>query len=339
MVNIISKPIRRLIETKQFQAGSPLAFDLPCQYDYNTIEVEVSGDLTVTTAPTTYHINAAARLLQRLNLFSDGSTNLIQITGQAAALANFEVGLARNITNPGASATGTVPVRAVYRLNLSTPDGERPNDSALHTGKQYMTKLTLQAQCASAVADLVSAAGSFSAAFGTINVSVWAVQTQYFDVNKYLEARLVKNESIIVETINATTSEKRVKLPTGMLLRGVKLLAYDDDGVPSDAVINNIQIKSGIDVPFNLPWDVTQDLNRADYRLTDSQVLAGIAFADLIPDGAGRASMAKLYNAINLTELDLVLDVTKPAGGDATVVAIPQFFIPQAAKVAANNAQ
>lgn len=316
----------RFVEQKTFQFGDTLSFDMPRGFDLDTILVEVTGSLTITTAPTSYHANSAARLVDRLELFSDGSTKLTEISGVMACLGDFERAMTRQVVNPGASATGTVPVTAYYVLDRVNADGLRPKDSALHTQSPYMSKLTMEVKTG-ALNDLVNSAGSFNGALNSITVKVYVAQTREFTAEGLTEQRLVKNESLIVETIDSTTTNKRIKLATGMMLRGCKIYALDDSGVLDNTIINNIQIKSGADVPYSYDGATVRAFNKISYRITDNQHLDGFYFADLTPNG----NLNKLYDAINVSELDLILDVTKPSGGDGTIVIVPQQFIRQPA--------
>lgn len=316
----------RFVEQKTFAFGDTLSFDMPRGFDLDTILVEVTGSLTITTAPTQYHANSAARLIDRLELFSDGSTKLTEASGIMKSLGLFERGMKRSITNPGGAATGTVPVKAYYVLDRINADGLRPKDSSLHTQSPFMSKLTMEVKTTSSINDLVHTAGSFNGALNSITVKVYVAQTREFTQAGLAEGRMVKNESLIVETIDSTTTNHRVKLATGMMLRGCQIYALDDSGALDNTIINNIQIKSGSDVPFSFDGATVETINKLSYDISDNQWLDGFYFADLTPMG----NLNKLYDARGASELDLILDVTKPSGGDGTVVIVPQQFIQQA---------
>jgi len=315
----------REVESKDFKAGGQATFDLPLGYDLDSVMLELSGTITVGTAPTSYHAHAVPRLIQRLDLFSNGKNKYGETTGLMALLGNFERGCTRAL-NDITTGTGAKTVRSVFRLDRVTADGVRPKDSSLHAFKPYMSKLQLRVQFG-AMVDMVNVAGSFAVSSNDLTVTCYTEETMEFNQADQFEQRLVKQESLIEETIDATKSAYRVKLATGELMtRGVKIYALDDSGVLTNAIINNVQIKSGVDVRMNISGDRLRDANADNYGLQSTQE-DGFYFADLCPSG----KLNELYDTRGKSELDLVLDVTKPAGGDGTLVIVPVQYYEQAA--------
>ena len=318
----------RSVDTKDFRENGQLNFDMPLGYDLNRVKVKMTGTITVGTAPTAYHDNAVLRLIKRIDLLSNGKSKYAELSGIRAALLNFERKLAKQITDV-AAGTGAKTVEAHFYIDLTNPDGVRPKDSALHTISPFMTKLQLQINCG-AMVDMFKTAGSGAISSFDLDVEVEVDETIEYNDAAYFENRLVKSQSLIEETIDATKTNHKVKLSTGNLMtRGVILYALDENGALSNSIINTIQLKSGVDVPFLQDGNTIRATNISDYGLNEGQLPDGVYFADLCPDG----KLSQLWDTRNRSELDLVMDVTKPAGGDATVYIFPVQFYEQ------NNAE
>lgn len=324
MLQMKQRRLVRTVDTKDFVENGQITVDLPLGYDLNAVIVRLYGTITVGTAATAYHTHGVPRLIDRLDLFSNGKNKFAEITGMKACLGNFERKLANTLTDISAG-TGAKTVDAYFRIDLDNADGPRPKDSALHTNKPFMSKLQLKI-ATNDFDDMALTLGSFAVSSHALRVEVMVEETIEFEDAAYFESRLVKVQSLIEETIDATKSNHKIKLATGELLtRGVYIFVLDETGALSNAVINSVQLKSGVDVAFSKNWTDVRELNKAAYGLQGSQLPAGVAFVDLCPDG----KLTQLWDTRGRSELDLVLDVTKPAGGDATVIAIPLQFYEQ----------
>lgn len=325
MLDLKQGRLRRLVDTKDFKPSDTLTFEMPLGYDLNSILVILSGTITVGTGGT-YHTHAVSRLIDRIDLFADGKNKFSETTGLMSALGNFERDLQKNITEISAG-TGAKSVLSTHILDRINADGPRPKDCALHAYPPYMTKMQLVVKT-NAYSAMEVTAGTLVVSSHTLKVSVFVLETQEFDPAGQREGRLVKQESLDIQTVDSTTTNMRVKLPTGMLLtRGVKFYALNNTGVLDDTIINNVTIKSGVDVRMNLSRDALIAANAADYKIGVSQRPTGFYFADLCPEG----NLNSLYDTRGLAELDLVFDVTKPAGGDGTIVCVTQQFYEQPA--------
>lgn len=325
MLDLKQGRLRRLVDTRDFKPSDTISIDLPTSYDLNTVMVEVSGTITVGTGGT-YHTHAVSRLIDRLDLFADGKNKFSETTGLMSAIGNFERRLQKNITEITAG-TGAKTVLSTHLLDRINADGMRPKDSALHTYPPYMTKLQLVVKT-NAFSAMEVTAGTLVVSSHTLKVKIYVFETQEFEVAGQREGRLVKQESLSIETIDSTTTTQRLKLPTGALLtRGVKFYALNNTGVLDDTIINNVTIKSGVDVRMNLSNNALIGANIADYHIPASNRPTGFYFADLCPDG----NLNSLYDTRGLSELDVVFDVTKPAGGDGQLVVVTQQFYEQPA--------
>lgn len=325
MLQIAQGALKRLVDTKDFRENDTITVEMPTSYDLNSVIVEVSGTITVGTAGT-YHVNAVERLVDRIDLLSDGKNKFTETTGLMSALGNFERGCQKNVTQITAG-TGAKAIVSTHRLDRVNADGPRPKDSALHAYPPYMSKMQLVVKT-NAFSKMEVTAGTLAVSSHTLKVKVYVLETQEFDLKAQREGRFVKQESLSILTVDATTTSQRLKLPTGSLMtRGAKLYALNDTGVLDDTIINNVILKSGVDVRMNLTRNALISANIADYELLAGQRPTGFYFADLCEDGF----LNKLWDTRGLSELDLELDVTKPSGGTGTIVVVTQQFYEQPA--------
>lgn len=324
MINIKQRRLTRTVDVKDFSEGGNITLDLPTGYDLDSVLIKVSGTITVGTAPTAYHEYAVPRLVNRIDLLSNGKNKFHEVSGMLACLGNFERQGANTLTDI-ATGTGAKTVLAYFRVENINPDGPRPKDSSLHTNKPFMSKLQLKIDLAS-FSDMCLTLGSFAVSSHTLTVEVMVEETIEFEDAAYFEDRLVKVQSLIEETIDATKTSHRVKMPTGeLMLRGVKIIAVDDTGALVNDIINSAQLKSGVDVAYYKDGDSIREANKADYRLQLTQQPDGFYFLDLCPGG----NLNQLWDTRGRSELDLVLDVTKPSGGDGTLYIVPVHFYEQ----------
>jgi hypothetical protein len=324
MLKTKSRNLTRTVETKDFVENGQLTFDLPLGYDLNSVIIRVSGTVTVGTAPTSYHEYGMPRLLDRIDIYSNGKNKFHEITGLMACLGNFEQQGANTLVDIS-SGTGAKTVDCYFRISNANEDGPRPKDSNLHTVKPFMSKLQIKL-ATGALLDMVHTAGSVAFSSFALTVEIMVEETIEFQDIAYFENRMVKTQSMIEETIDATKSSHRVKLPSGELMtRGVKIYALDENGALSNAVINSASMKSGVDVAYSKNGADIREANKVDYKLQLTQQPDGFYYLDMTPKG----NLNQIWDTRGLAELDLVLDVTKPAGGDATLVIVPQQFYEQ----------
>jgi len=324
MLQVKQRSLTRTVETRDFSPSGSITLDLPMGYDQDSVLVRLSGVITIGTAPSTYHTHMIPRLVSRIDIFSNGKNKFHEVTGLMACLGNFERANANTLTDL-AAGTGAKTVDAYFRIDNVNPDGPRPKDSSLHTAKPFMSKMQIKVQFGAYV-DMVLTAGAFAVTSHALTCEVMVEETIEFEDAAYFEDRLVKVQSIIEETVDATKTSHRVKLATGeLLLRGVKVYALDETGALSNAVINSAQIKSGVDVAYFKSGSAARESNKAHYNLQGSQQVTGFYYFDLCPKG----QLNQLWDTRGRSELDLVLDVTKPAGGDAKLVVVPVQFYEQ----------
>ena len=88
-----------------------------------------------------------------------------------------------------------------------------------------------------------------------------------------------------------------------------------------------MKIQRNQDVRDNSPWGLLRQRNNNDYGIPIADAKTGVAYVDLCRGGRLR----NLYDLRNATQADMILDVTKPAGGDGKVYAAIVEYIEQPA--------
>lgn len=321
-----SNIIRRLIKTVNFSENGVETIDLFRQYDLSNVLIHLTGtfDLNVAAA-TSVRDTAPAGLIKRIELFADGTKNHAEEDGRLTAFGNFERGMIRTLTQPTVGTGVGKVVDAWYQLPRNNLDGPRPKDSALHTTRPFMGLLQLRTTFG-AFSNIYTPAGATTFTNIAVQAKAYQDEIQEFNASDALEGKFIRRTSLQELTIDASNSNLEIKIPTGALLRGVKVMALDENGDAVDTVVNNVKINSGVNVRIDLPWAALRAQNKTDYRIENGLHDPGFAFADLSPDG----KLNKLFDLTNASEANLVLDVSKPAGGNGKVIAHILEFIEQA---------
>jgi len=314
--------LRRVASVALAEGGQD-TIDIPRTADIEAVFVRVFGTIaTATGAATSVKNFAPSQLIKRLEFFADGAKTIEEADGRAAVFAAFERGPGI-FTAPG-TAVATHNVDAVFRLDRANFDGPRPKDSALHTSPAFISLLQLRMTYSAAILTDLWVPGA--ATLGAVNLTadVFVAENQEFRTSDNVEERFLRRVSLQELTIDATNSSFAVKLPVGSQLRGVKLVAMDDTGNGSNSVINAVKIRSGLNVRMDMTFDALRAENRYNYRIPAAEHVAGLAYADLTPDGR----LNRLFDLSGASEAELVLDVTKPAGGNGSVIAQIVEYIP-----------
>lgn len=315
-------PLQREQYTQPFVAGGSYTFDIQRGYDLRTLYFEVEGTVTLSVAATALKGFAPAQLIDKISFYADGAKTFQDVTGYTLLFADFERAMSRDYTLPGITAA-THNVRAVFRMDMVNAGGPRPKDSAIHTQQPFMSLLQARVE----FGDPANMFDGGTVSTSDLTIKVYSDETQELTQKGMYETRLLKRLSLQTYKVDSNNTNATIKISVGQAFRGVKLIALDENNEPSNVLINNVKIQSGVDVRLNLTWDQLRSANETNYRIALGDMPDGVAFADLSPTG----SVLSLYDLTNKSECDLVLNVTKPAGGSGTVYAQPIHFyeIPQ----------
>jgi hypothetical protein len=309
-----SNTITRLITSRPYAVGGFDSFQLSREYDIAAVIVEGVLVVNFNAAPTTISALAPAQAFGPIELKADGTRPLDQWDPRLLAWSNFERALMSDLTPP-ASATGNQNIRVGFQLDRITPDANRPKDSALHT-KDYVSLLEIN-WIMGQPTDMCSVPGTATNAASTLTgvVNVYVEEIQEYDAGDAHEHRYVKRCSRLEAIVNAVNQSQLVLLSVNANSRGVKLLQLDttlNKGEPTAALINNVKIRSGVDVRFTGSFAQLRQKNKRDFKINDALFNArtGLGYIDLLHNG----DLKTLYSTVGKNEWLLELDVNAGPG-------------------------
>lgn len=318
--------IKRRTHNVILTENSVTTLDLPRGYDYESIALQVIGTANVTVAGAAVRALAPTQLIKRVELIADGKNTIASIPGWAL-VKNFGRDQFGLMTPPTAASIAAYAVEMFGTLDQALIDGIRPKDSNLRTSGMSLLQLRITT---GACIDLFTGAPAGTMTAFTLNVGT--VETIELPDEKgavtnplYLQKRSYQDIAI-----PASNANQQIVLPIGNALRGVILLATIN-GEPSNAVINNIQLASGVDVRVNMPGSMMQRLNATDYTNTgiltnttgvasSSMTPTGFYDVDLMCNGPRDVAVTNAWDLSKASEAKLVLDVTGGAGYQLTAV-------------------
>jgi len=318
--------IKRRTHQVALTENNVITLDLPRGYDYESILLRVSGVANITVAGAAVRAMAPTQLIKRVELIADGKNTIASVPGWylAKGFGREQFGL---MNPPTAAAPATYNVEFFGVLDQCLIDGIRPKDSNLRTSGMSLLQLRITTGAAT---DLLT--GSPSGTMTTFSLDVGTVETIELPDAKgsvtsplYLQKRSYQDIAV-----TASNANQQIVLPIGNALRGVVLLATNA-GEPSNSIINNIQLASGVDVRFNMPGPLVQRLNAVDYAptgmLTNSTTWpesslppTGLYVVDLMTNGPRDVAVTNAWDLSKASEAKLVLDVTGAANYQVTVV-------------------
>lgn len=304
--------IRRRIQQVAFVENGQVVVDLPRGYDYESLHFRISGAISVTTAFTGVLAEAPVQLIKRIEIVADGKNTIASVPFNFLVNGNQSRTRQGGATAPTSGAIGTYNIEADGVLDFQTVDGIRPKDSNFRSSGLSM----LQARFTlGATKDCFYGAGA-AASSGTINIDITTSEmVEYPDAkgNITTPIALVKRSYQDVN-INAANANMQIALPVNNFLRGVTIRT-EQDGVPLDSILNNVQLASGVDVRLNVPAADLKAINMLDYG---QNVKTGFYYADLMTGGAQTgAKLADCWDLTKASEAKLIVDVSNPAAGTA----------------------
>lgn len=301
--------LKRFVGKQTFSDNSRLVFDLPRDFDYESIVVNITGTTTLTTLATSVRAEAPLQLLKFINLKANGTDLLDGMTGIMAHRAGiFRRGQLGPVTPQSDATAAARNFAATLILDRSVIDGIRPKDGAFPTRGLSTFQLELLIDTALACFAGGSPVGTITA--GTASVVVVQSQEQAGGDGKLTLPRVVTKRTQASYPFPASNANAQIRLNTGNLTRGLILRGYGATtiGEPSDAVINNVKIQQGNSVLLDVPYPILRAMNMADYELTT--LPTGICIVDFMNMGGPAGKLSDCLDMRGGEEVWLYLDVT-----------------------------
>lgn len=315
----------RRLGSIDYSANGVKSMDLPRATLYQYLGLRLSGLVTIITANATAWADAPFSLIRRIEVVADGKDTIKSIDGETLALFMRIFGG----TAMSASAMPTVvgasqAFNAYLTLPFEMPRAVRPIDTLLNSKRLSTLELRIT------WGDVTSA---YSANSGNATFASVALDVELFESFGIESDFAVFKQLLISKDVTSVTADMQVLLPVGNLYRGFLIRAVNygaspanvDPGTGSNAIINNIQLKSGTEVYVNRKGLSLQDDNKRQYG--QESWPAGCYVLDFSPDGL----LTESLDARPLSSLEMVFDVSNPATSNKIKVYPLEVIAPPAA--------
>jgi hypothetical protein len=300
--------------------GSSITVDMPRGYDLESVYFFMTLAGTLTTAGTAVRAEAPLQMIRRIELVADGKNTIASVSGSLLNRTNLQRNGQLGFLSAPADATAAArTASAALVLDQQLIDGIRPKDSNLRTSGMQLLQLRITfgnwSDC------FTGAAAGGLTANSTIDITTSETVELPDEQGNISRPLYVLKRTFQDVSCPSTNANQEINLPVGNFLKAVALRAQGATtaGEPSDAVVNFITLRSGVDVRFSASWNQTVAMIRQDYNVTTRPV--GVAVADMT--NSGSCSGVRATDAWDLTrasECKLVLDVNGGANNQVGIM-------------------
>lgn len=282
--------IKKYIGRQTFADNGRVVFDLPRDFDLESIIIRISGTTTLSVAGTAVRGEAPLQLLKFISLKANGSDLLDGLSGPLAhRIGMFRRGQLAPLT-PQAAATATAQAFAgVVILDRAVIDGIRSKDGNFPT--RGLSSCQLELTMGAAI-DCFTGTPTGTVTSGTVELSVIQCVESVGADGRMTLPRVVTKRTQMSRTYASANASDKIRLNTGNALRGLLLRSYGytTAGEPSDSGLNNVKVEVGNQILFDLPYTTLRAVNACDYDV--SSIPTGYAVVDFMTMGgpAGKLS-------------------------------------------------
>lgn len=291
-------------------SGGTVPIDISRGLLLKSIHCRFSGTFTVAGAAGTLLSDFPLGLISRVELVADGRKPFI--SADARALWKFDHimrGKKPEILGPATGGiVASTPFSAKFSIDMQAMRFAIPIDSYLDT--RLYDGLQLKFTFASASAGIIPGGGGTTSVDAGATVDVTGEYTAAgFEFPKF--ARIMISEDVPVV---AVSSNLRQPIPRNGIL-AQSLYRTDNDSILSDAIINNITIRSDNTVYHrdHLPWASLQSQNLQDYQL-DGGGTGGLQTGNALIDYSEDGMLSSCIDTTQINTFDSIFDVSLPAG-------------------------
>lgn len=312
--------IKRKIAQVQVVENGQAILDVPRGYDIESIHFRLYGQLNITTAASSIRAESPSQLIKRVELVADGKNTIASLPFVLLNRGNpFRRGQLGNLQPQSAVSIAAYQIEATGYLDQANIDGIRQKDSNLRTSG--MSLLQMRFTFGAAVDTQIGGAGSLTNVFVDVStiemIEIPDPKTGEITKPMYLVKRAYQDVAFTTSNANM-----QVTLPVGNIMRGVVIRTegFTTAGEPSNAVLNNAILASGVDVRLNLPGAVIRSMNSMDYDV--SAIPNGIYILDMMTQGGFNTQASEGWDLTNASEAKLTLDVNGAANTKVTIETI-----------------
>ena len=298
--------IKRFVKSITLTDGQRDTIDLPRDFDYESIIIRFNGTSTLTGAGTAVRAEAPLQALSWINIKANGTDLLDGLTGIMAHRINvLRDGQLPPLSAPSDATAAARTFSGMVILDRSIVDGIRAKDGNFPASGLSTFQCEITAGNAT---DLFTGTPTGTM---TMTVSLSVVQTEEQSVaGKRSLPRVVTKRSQRTEAYASSNAAAQVRLNTGTVLRGLLIRAHGAStaGEPSNTGLNNVKIKKGNRVMFDLPASTLQGLNQADSLVTTWPT--GYYLVDFMTMGGPQGKLSDCLDLRDGSEVFAEFDVT-----------------------------
>lgn len=302
--------IQRTVAILPVTAAGFVTLDLPRGYDYESIYLRLTGQIQVTTAATSVRAEAPCQTIQRCEIIADGRNTLHSAPYWYSVLGHYDRDgrfSSAVRTPPSAASIATYNIEALGVIDLNTPDGERAKDSNFRTSGLQLFQLRLT--FGNAIDNFVAGAGVAVFVGCTVEVTTSEL-VELPDASGAISTPVaLKKVSFQEIPVPSTNANQEIRLPAGNMIKSVfvRTEGLTTAGEPTSAMINNMQVFSGVDVRANVRGNSLRAKNVQDFGYSP----AGYYIVDLTRAGGSvQARLSELWDVTNQAEPKISMDVT-----------------------------
>ncbi len=297
----------RRIGSVDFGLNAVKTLDLPRALLNHYLSLRLTGQVDIATAVATAWGDAPWSLIRRVEVVADGKDTIKSIPGEFLRRFNRVF----YGTDPSASAmpTAIAPNQAFNAhiiLPFEMPRSVRPIDTLLDTGRLATLQLAITWGDGNSV---------YSTTPANITLHDTSLEVSALEAFGITSRFAIFKQLSLTKDLTAATTEFQIILPVGNLYRALIVDARNygaapadvDPGTGSNAIINNLQLKSGTEVFYNKRANETQDDNKRLYGVENWP--AGLHIIEFAQDGL----LTEALDARGLSSLEMILDVANPA--------------------------
>ncbi len=325
---------RRRLSPLVFAASQQRTLELPRNYCMRSLNLWLDGTVTLATGTAGGPKDSCpSQLVSRIEIVRDGSETIKSIDLETLhRLTQRRYGVRPRIDSlpAGFAAIADEPVEVHARLDFAMwPGHYRPIDTMLDASR--CTTLQMMVTFGAALDIMLPTYN------GTVTVPSMQLNVETIEMTEVPKEYLFNDfkEHRLQKQVTAAQNDFEIgDLANGNYYRGFTIKTTRN-GMPSNAVINEITLKSGTKVWNKVKAEQLQFENRIDYQLelpsaNDTinseyltNIMTGYYYVDLCPDGR---LMESLFTG-NLSSLEFVFDVNNPAANTDYIFIYPEEIV------------
>jgi hypothetical protein len=301
----------RRIAKENVSLGVPITKELDKNYCFREIILKLKGSITISGGTTngTPKDSNPLQLIKSIEVLRNGKDTLIKLPADYLhRLNHIWYGARPPISGLSSGDVQTdTSVYAEVRIPFLNLRGIKPIDTLLKA--KGLSSLQLIIDIASSASVLVSG-GDRTIAVGSTPFELEITTLEEVGIEDFVFGDM-KKSLVASALVNASSTEFQIKpIPVGNEWKAFVIVACEDE-IPKNTIINNIQLKSGSEVFYNISGEQLRYMNKAQFGL--ESMPDGYYVLDFMADGMLN-QILDVRKGTGRETLEFVLDVNKLSG-------------------------